>query len=55
MASKRYCRYCGFRIEKRQVRTGREFTPPFWREAWVHTLYEQIADLKARAMVGGSR
>jgi hypothetical protein len=34
--SKGYCEHCGFRIEVKNIRTGKEFSGPFWRLAWVH-------------------
>lgn len=34
--SARYCRNCGFRIERSKVSTGRIASGPFWRDTWVH-------------------
>lgn len=31
------CAHCDFPIVRRRVPTGRQFFPPFWEEAWVHT------------------
>lgn len=36
VGSKGYCKNCGFAIETANVRTGREFSGPFWRIAWIH-------------------
>lgn len=56
MGSRRYCRNCGFRIMKGQVRTGREFFGPFWREAWVHYRNGEEACLwRAEPKTRGSR
>lgn len=31
------CANCTFPVVERAISTGRQFTGPFWRDAWVHT------------------